>query len=102
MSEVTQEELIALLLKVEGGRPDSLGIRTQWYRNPEGPQAATALAAKEAENAELRAEVERLRADLERNAEAFTSCEGCGAPLFDSDEYIMGWRTGPCLDVGLR
>jgi hypothetical protein len=60
MGEVTQEELIALLLKVEGNRPDSLGICSQWYRNPEGPQAADTITALQAELAEARAEVERL------------------------------------------
>ena len=36
-------ELLALLRKVEGTKPDCIGIRTQWHRNPEGPQAARAI-----------------------------------------------------------
>jgi hypothetical protein len=70
MSEVTREELIALLLKVEGNRPDSLGICSQWYRNPEGPQAADTITALQSELAEARAEVERLRDELRKAKQA--------------------------------
>lgn len=68
MVEMTQEKLIALLLEVEGGRPDSLGIRTRWHRNPEGPQAVALIAAKEAENAAEREKVEKLREALQQIA----------------------------------
>jgi hypothetical protein len=64
MSEVTREELIALLLKVEGNRPDSLGICSQWYRNPEGPQAADTITALQAELAEARARIAVLEGAL--------------------------------------
>jgi hypothetical protein len=64
MGEVTREELIALLLKVEGNRPDSLGICSQWYRNPEGPQAADTITALQAELAEARARIAVLEGAL--------------------------------------
>lgn len=43
------EALKVALLKVEGNRPDYSGIRTQWYRNPEGPEAWAVIEALQAE-----------------------------------------------------
>ncbi len=48
MTETLQDRLRA----VEGDGPDEGG--TRWYRNPDGPEAADALDAAEAENARLR------------------------------------------------
>lgn len=36
----------------------------------------------------LRQENEMLRADLKANADAWTGCEACGAPLFDNDDFV--------------
>ena len=41
-------------------------------------------------------EVGRLRADLAQNAEAVTSCEGCNAPLFDGDSFVMSEDASGC------
>lgn len=41
-------DLIERLRKVEGSTPDSLGIRTCWHRNPDGPEAADRIEALEA------------------------------------------------------
>jgi hypothetical protein len=43
------EALKVALLKVEGNRPDYPGIRTQWYRNPEGPEAWAVIEALQVE-----------------------------------------------------
>jgi hypothetical protein len=40
-----------------------------------------------AEITRLRGEVERLRADLAR-FDADLACEGCGAPLYEGDDYV--------------
>jgi hypothetical protein len=97
MGEVTREELIALLLKVEGNRPDSLGICSQWYRNPEGPQAADTITALQAELAEARAEVERLREEMarrdaneNRNCINWGPCSRHDKRMADLDEYGPG------------
>ena len=65
--EVT--ELLAALRKIEGNKPDSLGISTQWHRNPEGPQAAAEIERLRAAEAPLRAEIARLREALESIAD---------------------------------
>ena len=57
--------------------------------NPDGPEAAACIAA-------LEAEVGRLRDDLCNNAEAMAGCEGCGAPLFPDDDFIMDDCSGCC------
>lgn len=49
--------LIERLRAVESSRPDSIGISTNWYRNPDGPDAADALTT-------LSARVETLEAAL--------------------------------------
>ncbi|MEN6548924.1 MAG: hypothetical protein ABFE07_23005 [Armatimonadia bacterium] len=64
MSGVDMGALKAALLKVEGNRPDSLGISTQWHRNPEGPQAWAVIEAAQAEIAALRAELAAARVAL--------------------------------------
>lgn len=52
---VDMEALKAALMKVEGNRPDNLGISTQWHRNPEGPEAWAVIEALQAERDDWRA-----------------------------------------------
>jgi hypothetical protein len=54
------------LLKVEGNRPDSLGISTQWHRNPEGPEAWAVIEAAQSENARLQHDLEVTGAQYAR------------------------------------
>ena len=112
MTDVTQGELIALLLKVEGGRPDSLGISTQWHRNPEGPQAVQALATARAEiealkttlgqrNDELHCALARI-AELEALAERVKVLEDrLGALISETDSlnYVCNQSDGPAIEA---
>jgi hypothetical protein len=36
----------------------------------------------------LQADNEKLRADLAKNCDPWMGCEGCGAPLFDDDDFV--------------
>lgn len=55
----------------------------------EWPALLDRIEALEAENA-------RLRSDLTNNTEAMTGCEGCGAPLYPSDEFCLGEDCSGC------
>jgi len=48
-------ELRERLDRIEGSRPDSMGICTMWHRNPDGPEASAAIASLQADNEALRA-----------------------------------------------
>jgi hypothetical protein len=61
-SAMSDDELKESLLKVEGNRPDSLGICTQWHRNPEGPQAWSRIEVLQAALAQAEAERDNLAA----------------------------------------
>ena len=54
-------ELLTMLRKVEGTKPDSIGIHTQWHRNPDGPEAARAIETLTRELGEARANRDDLR-----------------------------------------
>ena len=67
MTDTTPEAVAGMverLQKVEGTRPDSIGICTQWHRNPDGPGAAAMLTALSAEVEKQSDEVARLRIEL--------------------------------------
>jgi hypothetical protein len=81
---MSDDELKAALLKVEDNRPDSFGISTQWYRNPEGPQAWEMIEALEAENTKLRAERDGAYALAEKVARDYAS-----------KAKLRGWVTAP-------
>ncbi len=55
------------------------------YRSQERGQALHGAAAL---IRRLAAENERLRADLEKTCPSVSSCEACGAPLLDGDDYV--------------
>lgn len=52
MSDVA--ELLKRLREVVSTPPDSNGLATNWYRNPDGPEAADLIEALTAENEQLR------------------------------------------------
>jgi hypothetical protein len=78
---MTPDELKAALLKVEGSRPDTLGISTYWYCNPEGPEAVKYIEALEAENAKLRAERDALREQVELDRNTFRDADIIDDPI---------------------
>ena len=63
-------DIVGRLRKVEGSSPDRIGISTNWYRNPEGPEAADIIEAQQADLATLRKQLENAREALRqcRNA----------------------------------
>jgi hypothetical protein len=100
MDNPDMEALKAALLKVEGNRPDSLGICTVWHRNPEGPQAWGVIEASQARNAELEAEAleqarllgmsaEREMANLARIAQLEGELAAAHTRLIDCDLILQ-------------
>lgn len=45
---------------------------------------------------EAQALIGQLRADLIKNCEAVSTCEGCGAPLFADDDFVAGEDASGC------
>ena len=70
-------DIEARLRKVEGSSPDRIGISTNWYRNPDGPEAADLIEAQQADLAKLRKQVENAREALERISSGRSSVTEC-------------------------
>ena len=88
-------ELRERLNAVEGNRPDSLGICTMWHRNPDGPEASTAIASLQADNEALRNTIRRTMTDPQRMIWRDDVEDICPSPAmcFEYGEHV---RCGPC------
>ena len=70
-------DIVERFRKVEGSSPDRIGISTNWYRNPDGPEAADLIEAQQADLAKLRKQVENAREALERISSGRSSVTEC-------------------------
>lgn len=61
---MNDKTLVERLRQTESSGADIAGIKTIWYRNPEGPEAADTIEAQAEEKKALQSRIETLEAAL--------------------------------------
>lgn len=97
MSEQTpRDDLVERLRKVESGRPAG-DFTTNWYRNPDGPEAADRIERLEAEVFRLRAQAEGHEAAFDGVVQAKIEAETRLAQMSDNHASALRlysqWRS---------